>query len=231
MKKAALAIIAILAYSHNACSQNNQWKVKSGEEINESVPDSVRFRYPQFVTGHIYFKDGIISNAPLNYNLLNGEMQFITRGKDTLTIANEVTIKFIVINNDSFYYDKVYMELVTGNASVKLAKKESLKIGDVEKISAYDQPSSTSAMSTISYLYNGSGDLTKLNQRVNLLLIKQTLYYIGDNYNHFLPANKKNVIKMFGRKQHEIENFLNENKIGFNKEDDLKKLVNFLQKI
>ena len=110
MKNAALAIIAILVYSHSACSQNNQWKVKAGEDINESVPDSVRFRYSQFVAGHVYFKDGRISSAPLNYNLLNGEMQFITVGKDTLIIANEVTIKFIVINNDSFYL-KNYLKI------------------------------------------------------------------------------------------------------------------------
>ena len=222
MKAAALAIFTILIYSHNACSQNNKWTVKAGEGIKESVPDSLKFRYPKFVTGYVYFRDGKNSMAPLNYNLLNGEMEFIARGKDTLSMDNEPTIKVIRINNDSFYYDKVYMELVMSNGSLKLAKKELLKIGHVKKIGASDQSSSTSSITSLSSYYPELGDL---------MLIKQTVYYIGDKYNHFLRANKKNVIKMFGRKQGEIEIFLRENKIIFNKEDDLKKLVNFLQKI
>jgi len=231
MKNTALAVFAILICCHDACSQNNKWTVKAGEDIKTSIPDSIKFRYPHFVPGYVYFKNGKISVASLNYNLSNGEMQFITQGMDTLSIDDEVTISLIKINNDSFYFDKVYMELIAGNGAVKLAKKESLGIGDVEKIGAYDQASSISAISTIGYFHNSNGEVTKLNVRNNLVLLKRTLYYIGDSYNHFLPVNKKNVIKIFGRKQNEVENFLTENKIAFNKEDDLKKLITFLQKI
>lgn len=38
-------------------------------------------------------------------------------------------------------------------------------------------------------------------------------------------------MKMFGRQETLIENFLTENKTRFNNEDDLKMLINFLQKI
>jgi hypothetical protein len=222
MTAAALAIFTILIYSHNACSQNNKWTIKAVEGIKESVPDSLKFRYPKFVTGYVYFRDGKDSRALLNYNLLNGEMEFIAPDKDTLSIVNGPTIKVIRVNNDSFYYDKVYMELVMSYASIKLAKKELLKIEHVKKIGASDQSPSTSSINSLSSFYPELGDL---------ILIKQTIYYIGDKYNHFLRANKKNVIKMFGRKQGEVEIFLSENKIIFNKEDDLKKLINFLQKI
>src|SRR4051812_47791376 len=105
MKSTALAIFAIMFYSYNACGQSDKWTVKSGEDIKESVPDSIKFRYPQFVTGYVYFKNGKISRASLNYNLLNGEMEFIAPGNDTLAIDDEVTIRFIEINSDSFYYD------------------------------------------------------------------------------------------------------------------------------
>jgi hypothetical protein len=78
-------------------------------------------------------------------------------------------------------------------------------------------------------VYRAVGPSVELNARANIVLVKQTSYYIGDKYNHFRPATKRNVLKMFSGKQPEIENFLNKNKITFNKEDDLMKLVNFLQ--
>jgi hypothetical protein len=231
MRNTALIIFTILIFNNNIISQKEEWTVKSGEDMKQSIPDSIKFLYPQFTTGLVYFKDGKISKAQLNYNLLFEEMQFIDTSKDTLAIANEATIKFIAIDSDSFYYDKAYLQTVMNATSIKLAKRESLKIADVQKISAYDQPSSTSSINTINRIYTTLGQTAQLNGRANIVFVKQTSYYIGDKYDHFLPATKKNVIKMFGRKENEIENFVNQNKITFNNEEDLKKLVSFLQNI
>ena len=228
MKFLTLVICSLLCNSHQLKAQKDNWHVKAGEEVNDAVPPDVKFRYPQFVAGNVYFKNGAQSAAPLNYNLLNEEMEFINSNGDTLSLDNEATINYITINNDSFFYSKVYLELVAGNPLVKLAKKQRLKIGDVSKIGAYNQSSSSSAITSVTSLYNRAG-VTNLAQRADLLLVKETIYYVGDYYNHFLPASKKNVIKMFGRKEDSINNFLQENKTRFNNEDDLKKLINFLQ--
>lgn len=229
MRFLTLVIGSLLIHSYQLKAQKDNWHVKAGEEIKEAVPPDVKFRYPQFVTGVVCFKDGTHSAAPLDFNFLNEEMQFINPNGDTLSLDNEATIKYITINNDSFYYSKVYLELVTGNSLVKLAKKQRLKIGDISKIGGYNQPSSTSAITSVTSLYNRAG-VTDLAQRADLLLVKETIYYIGDNYNRFLPANKKNVMKMFGKQETLIDNFLKENKIRFNNEGDLKILIDFLQK-
>jgi hypothetical protein len=225
--KIFLLAITLLLRCHQTYAQNDKWTIKAGDEAQMSLPDSIRFLYPKFIPGRVYFRDGKISNAVLNYNLMNGEMEFIAAGNDTLSIANEVTIRLITVNNDSFYYDKGYMKLITGNASIKLAKKELIQIGDVEKMSAYIQSSSTSAISTMSYYYSSRGEVNKLKSRADVLLVKQTVYYFGDRYNHFLLANKKNLKKILGRNQSELETFLQENKIMFSREDDLIKLTNF----
>ena len=231
MRTTTLIIFAIFIFNQNIFAQKERWTVKAGEETMQSIPDSIKFLYPHFLTGFVYFKDGKISRAPVNYNLLVEEMQFISTNMDTLSIADEATIKFITINNDSFYYDKAYLQTVTSNSSVKLAKKESLKIADIQKMNVFNQPSSTASTNTVTHVYRAVGQSVELNARANIVLVKQTAYFIGDKYNHFRPANKRSVMKMFGSKQSEIENFLNENKIAFNKEDDLMKLVNFLQRM
>src|SRR5690349_12058475 len=106
MRTTTLIILAIFIFNQNLFAQKERWTVKAGEETAESIPDSIKFLYPHFATGFVYFKDGKISRAPLNYNLLVEEIQFISTDMDTLSIADEATIKLITMNNDSFYYDK-----------------------------------------------------------------------------------------------------------------------------
>jgi hypothetical protein len=62
-------------------------------------------------------------------------------------------------------------------------------------------------------------------------MAKETLYYLGDKYNHFILANKKNLIKLFYRKQDEIEDFLRANRIDMTRLEDLVTLMGFLNKI
>lgn len=228
MKTVTLVTCYLLIFSCQLSSQTHGLTVKAGQEIKEAISPGLRCRYPEFVSGNVYFKDGTNSQAPLNFNLLNEEMQFINPNGDTLSIANESIIKYITINNDTFYYSKVYLELVTSNPVVKIAKKQRLKIGETRKIGGYEQPSPASAITSITSLSHRAG-VTNLNQRAELLLEKETIYYIGDNYNHFLPATKKNIMKMFGKKEGVIGKFLEENKIRFNNEGDLKMVINFLQ--
>lgn len=228
MKAVTFAICCALICTCKLSAQTS-WNVKAGQEMKDAISPAVKFRYPQFVSGSVYFKNGIVSQAQLDFNLLNEEMQFINPNGDTLSIDNEATINYITINNDTFFYSKGYLELLPGNASVKLAKKQRLKIGDIKKIGGYDQASSASAITSYSAINTG-GEYTKINQRADILLLKETTYYIGDNYNHFLQANKKNLMKMFSEKESLIANFLEEKKIRFNNEGDLKELINFLQK-
>ncbi len=231
MKPVTFVTSYLLIFSYHLYAQtDSSWTVKASQEIKEAISPGVRFRYSEFVLGNVYFKDGTNSQAPLNLNLLNEEMQFINPGGDTLSIDNEGTIKYITINNDTFYYSKVYLELVTSNPVMKIAKKQRLKIGDIKKIGGYEQPSSVSAITSYTSIYNHS-QVTNITPRAELLLVKETIYYIGNNYNRFLPANKKNLMRMFGKKEAVIENFLQENKIRFNNENDLKMIIDFLQKI
>ena len=229
MKLVILLTCYVLIFCFSLKAQSESWTVKAGQEIREAISPDVLFRYPKFVTGNVYFKDGRISQVPLNLNLLNEEMQFIDPNGDTLTIANEATLNYISINNDTFYYSKGYLEAVAGNSFAKLGKKQRLKVGGFKKIGGYDQASSASAISSVTSISNGM-EIAKMKPKQDILLVKEIDYYIGDKYNYFERATKKNIIKMFGRNEPAIEEFLRDNKIRYNNPDDLKKLIDFLQK-
>lgn len=214
----------------NIYAQKNQWTVKTGESIERTLGDSNIYRYSQFTQGAVYFRDGNISHAPLNFNFVNGKMQFTNSSGDTLDIINEATIKYITIQTDTFYFDKFYIELIYDNTTVKLGKLVAIIQTDFRKEGAYGQMSSASGISTMSSLYIGNQSY-KLTEKSEITLQKKTMYFIGDNFNHFLFANKKNINRMFNTKASAIEPFIKESKTSFANEADLKKLVDFISKI
>src|SRR4051812_1016345 len=177
MKSFFLTISVVLVYAHNY-AQTNQWTVKAGESIEKALGDSVIYRYPQFMPGSVYFRDGRVSPALLNFNFVNREMQFIAPSKDTLTIANAITIKYITIQKDTFYFDKVYIELIHGNTVAKLGKLEIMKVSDIKKEGAYGQMSSTSAITTTNSFYSNNQSY-KLTEKSAVMLHKETVFYIG----------------------------------------------------
>ena len=153
IKICLLTISAILFHMHSN-AQKNQWTVNAGESVKEVLGDSAIYRYPQFQQGTAYYKDGSFSHAPLNLNFITGEMEFITPSKDTLAVANETSIKYITIQRDTFYFNKVYIELIHSNDAVKLGKLDIIKLTDVKKEGAFGQMSSTASISSAATLYH-----------------------------------------------------------------------------
>ncbi|HEX6168281.1 MAG TPA: hypothetical protein VFZ33_01215 [Chitinophagaceae bacterium] len=62
----------------------------------------------------------------------------------------------------------------------------------------------------------------------DMLIKKETQYFFGDKYNHFVRAGKKKLLFLFPKEQPIIENYLKENKVDFDKKDDLEKITSFL---
>ncbi len=223
-----LFIFSALLYIH-AYPQKNQWAVKAGESIEEVLGDSVIYRYLEFRPGTVYYKDGKASRGYLNFNRIIGEMQFLAPGKDTLSVANETSIEYITIQTDTFYFDKVYIELIHSNNTAKLGRLEIIRLTDFKKEGAFGQMTSTSSIDAVNSFYTGS-QTYKLTQKSTVTLSKKTIFFIGGNDNNFVPAAKKNINKLFGKKSATLEPFIKENKITFSKEDDLVALVDFLGK-
>ena len=61
-----------------------------------------------------------------------------------------------------------------------------------------------------------------------MLIKKETQYFFGDKYNHFVRSGKKKLLLLFPKEQASIENYLKENKVDFDKKDDLEKITQFL---
>ena len=219
--------LILIVWCCSASAQDSTITVKAGTSFSESVSITDLYEYPQFVYGKVFFRQGDSTVARLNYQRLSDAMQFIDFKGDTLDIAYAGTIKFFRINNDIFYYDDGYVKLIKDNNTVKLAEKKTLRVSGRNKIGAYDMASPTSAITNYGSLIDQKA-IYKLVPREDIILKRKTEYYLGDKYNHFVLANKKNLLRLYSKQEGPITRYLKENNVDFNNKEDLEKLLQFL---
>jgi len=221
-----LPLIALVC-CYSAHAQDSTIIFKAGTSFNESVPITVLYEYPQFVNGKVFFIPGDSSAGRLNYNRLVDQMQFIDLKGDTLNIAYAGTIKFIRINNDLFYYDNGYLKLIKDNNTIKLAAKQTLRVSGKNKIGAYNMASPGSAIDSYGSLTDQKV-IYKLSPREDIILKRKTEYYLGDKYNHFVLANKKNLLRLYSKQEGTVNTYLKEYNVDFTNLEDLEKLIQYL---
>ena len=227
MKLTALFLVLFSLTIVAKAQQKKVYVVKAGEMISQTVPFSEMYSYPSFVNGMVYFRSGESSTGRLNYNILTSEMDFVDAKGDTLALADEPLVKLIVIGRDSFFFNNGYFKLVVSTNQFKLGKREVFTTAKIEKTGAYDQPM-PAGIDTYDGFSNGN-HVTKLVVKQNITLVKETAYYFGNKNNEFLPANRKNLLRIFTKQEKELQKYLNSNEISFTKEEDLIKIVNYLQ--
>src|SRR5687768_6408029 len=103
MKVWALLLFALLYYSTSVAQNHNSITVRSGSTISQTLSLTDLYHFAQFQQGRIFYKDGTTSSGRLNYHRFFSEMQFLSSGGDTLAVANEPTIRLLVMGTDSFY--------------------------------------------------------------------------------------------------------------------------------
>jgi hypothetical protein len=228
MKQLLLLFFILIDYTYLLAQDSTNVTIQAGNDIEDVLTQAQIYYYPQFTKGNVFFKDGTKATAKMNYSRLFDQMLFINPKGDTLALANEKMIKFIAVDQDTFCYDEGYIRIIADNDFVKLAEKQVWVVADIRKIGTHNA-GSTPGITSVRTFRNGN-EVTRNNLTLNedIVLRKETQYYIGNKYNDFARASKKGLMLLFPKEQRSIENYLKENKIDFNKKDDLEKLYQFL---
>jgi len=233
MKILLLLLIILIGYTDLLAQDSTLVTVKAGEKIEDVLKPSDIFFYPQFIYSKILFKDGKVADPYMNYNRLYDQMLFISEKGDTLALTDVKNIEFIVNDWDVFYYSGGYLRLIADDTVIKLAERQIWAVADVRKMGTHNTPTNTVAITSVGYFSNGQ-DAAKSKELIlnaETVIRKETQYYFGDQYNHFVRASKKRLLSLFPKGERKIENYLNENKVNFDKKDDLEKLCRFLRRI
>jgi hypothetical protein len=227
MKNSILLIFCFLIFYGSLSAQKYEpVTVKAGMKVVDCFPFTERYRYPEFTTGWIKVKSGVLSDTKLNFNFLSVEMEYI-RNKDTLVIANKKDIRYIAVAQDTFYYDRgYYLEQLSGGP-LKVVLKQYIKVKETQKQDSYGTTSSGAAVTSYGSLPAG-GNYYKLTANTDMMFQRTLEYYLSDNSGGFVQFTKKNVIQLFHEQEDKIRAYLKSNKVNFDKRDDLIRFAGFL---
>ena len=223
MKRTLIILSLILCLKPFLPAQKNESiTVSAGMRLKDCITLSDIYRYPDFINGKVIYKNDAFSKAKLNYNYLNGEIEFLQK-KDTLSIANPKEIQFVSIASDTFYYDNGYLEMIR-SGPVKVFVKRHFKQNEIQKKDSYGNSGSLAATTAFSSLHTG-GNYYKLIINRDMVFEKISEYYLTVSKERFVPFNKKEIMKLFPQKKVVIQDYLKSNKVDFYSKDDLLKLA------
>jgi len=229
MNPRLLMFFIFIGYADLMAQDSTHVTIKSGNKVGDVLTPAEMYHFPQFTKGQVFFKGGTKATAKMNYTRVFDQMLFIDLKGDTLAIADEEAIKFVAIAQDTFYYDEGYVRIIADNDFVKFAEKQVWVVADIRKTGTHNTSTNTVGITSVKSFRHGDdiarNDLT-LNE--DIVLRKETQYYIGDENNRFVRAGKKKLLQLFPKEQRSIENYLKENKLDYNKKDDVEKLYQFL---
>lgn len=225
MKTRLMLALCLFCIANSYAQTDEVYSVRMGEVPDKVIPREAIYLLPDFTRGIISFKDGTVSTQRFDYNSLLDEMHFINPSGDTLAIAEPGLVKLIEIDTIKFYYDSGYMQQVYAQGNYKLAVKHIWKQMPGKKESGYNMGSETGSIETFSTVTNINGAVGKLRVPKDVLFKSEISFYIGDKYNHFQKANKRNFNVLFKKKN--VAQYMKDNKVDLNKEEDLKALLQF----
>lgn len=190
------------------------------------------YKFPAYTKAGITFNDGAKASARVNYNNFKQVMSYIGGNGDTLEIANPGDIKYIAVGADSLFYDTEngYFQWVATSPTARLVAKYSFKEGPRALVGAFGTASPAKHVESRDAFLNSDGVSTKqLGKNEEVTFIKETTYYISPiNTTNFVVASKKNIERLFPKKK--VEDFIKENRINLNKEQDLIDLMVHISK-
>ncbi|MDR0754100.1 MAG: hypothetical protein LBF04_01795 [Prevotellaceae bacterium] len=229
MKNIILITTILLFVADNFCVAQEKIKVEnvnvlSDENIVDQLPRNAVYVFPDFTEGTVFFKNGTMTSAKLNYNTLTEEMQFIDDKENIMAISNPQDINYIIINKKTFYYvsGKSFGELLVYNDEVRFLTKRKTALTDSQAKGAYGQVNTTSAVTSV--VPTRQYDIGILRD-LTFNIIDEFLLERNGKFTKIIGV--KSFIKIFPQYKNEITKFVESNKTNFKNEKALIKLTNY----
>lgn len=229
MKTYPLFILLLLCLGGNARSQSQTYKVQPGQVVMYTLPVGVSYLYPAFKAGQVQFKNGNLGSAMMNYSPLLEEMDFINEKMDTVALNDIESMKYIVIEKDTFYrVQKFFVQQIANNREIRLCERRNVALANREKVGGHGELQNGSSIQAIEQLSNSQNPLRQMVAQQVMTFSLDKTYYFSDKYGNFRLANRKNLLDLFGNQYPGLHDFLAVNKINYMKADDMKLVLEFL---
>jgi hypothetical protein len=196
--------------------------------LNSFIPDEHKYDTDTFTDGYLVFASGKKSGVyKVKYNHFLRIMLFIDRKGDTLMFEESPMMKYVVTEKKVFFHhiSNGFYEVLAGqNSPVVLGSQCNYVVSQREAVTSSAHRDLVSTPEHFSILYV-SHDPSMPKEEI--LFTKKKELALIDQQDRIYKPNKIGFIKAFPRKEDEIKKFIRTESVKFNREDDLKKLLNY----
>ena len=183
--------------------------------------DSI-YRFPAFQYGRITWATGFapVDSFRLNYNLYFTQLDLINEKGDTVQVKPSKELKLVQIGGNIFYRDDRwgYIEVLY-QAPISLGVLTILSTVKMDYVSgSFEGASSTTDTRGIPSVYDR-------------YYARAATYFFIDGNNKLHKAIRPSLLKLYANHKKAINAYLDENKIDFNSEPDLLRVLNFCNQL
>lgn len=181
--------------------------------------DLTQYLFPEFSKSTVKMKKGGDITLMLNYNTVTERMVFEQKDQ-FFDMVNQETVDTAYLQNRKFVpFGKAFYEVLV-NAPVSLFIQHRSNLMAPGKPAAYGGTSEVSASTYLSSIYLETGFYNfKLPSDYKVKASPVNWVRINDNLSSFF--NERQFLKIFPQKEGELKKFIKENKIKFEKHEDL----------
>lgn len=188
--------------------------------------DSTQFLLRNFENGQVFFKDGRVFDASLNYSLFVKKFLFLDQQDNSIKEFSEPEmVSTIKIGKRVFLPTKNgATEVLQSDPYISVQYRGTLKREGKEI--GYGGRSETSAVDGLATYHSGNTGY-KLETEKFILSRVDKIFRIENNGKQYRFLNEKQFLKAFSNQKEVLMKYIKENEIDFNDIDDVLKLYNY----
>ena len=203
-------------------------EVSTRDNLNSLVSNDMQYLLPEFSPGYLYYVNSTRDSGKFNYNMLNGEMQFIGPNNTILALANVPDVKMIDIGGRIFYpfKNEEFVEELLATDKMKLQVRRKCDASNMGKKAAYGGYSTTSSITSYRSIERDNWQ-QNLSETKSMIVKQESFYFLVIENKRIQIKTQQTFTKQFPKHKSAIETFIKENNIRLDKENDLKILVEY----
>lgn len=184
---------------------------------------------PRFTTSMVKMKSGERKRAVLNYNLVDQEMVFMQRDQYFVLDEPQLIDTVYMANRTFIPFEKGFYELaLTGPATLFIQHKaysESIGVP-----TGYGARSQTTSYNYVKMIFGGNGAIN-LKFPDEFRIVDDTEYWVRKEGVMHNFDSKRQFLKIFPEKEKELNQFIGKNKVNFDNNQSVIKLVEYCNEI
>jgi hypothetical protein len=195
----------------------------------------LHWQFDEFHEGRVYFRYNMSTAAKLNYSYVHGAIEFLSGHGDTLLLDHPDRVERILIGPHVYFSipGGGEVELVENFGNIRLTVRRQL-IAKASHSYASDQRYSATTNADIpsSLLISSSmGEVRWQNTTHVPDRTLKTSYFLIDRNGMVFLADRTAFLKIYSRDKRQLLQYFRENRVNFENEENLKKLLNHCREI